>query len=360
MQTKVNENLFEGQSMYVGIDYHKNSWKVTILSEHQEHKTISQNPDPQILASYLKRNFPVANYQAVYEAGFREFQSCRKLRELGINCIVAHAADVPTSEKERLQKTDKSDSRKLARSLRDAQLEAIDVPEPWLESDRALLRQRQRLAKDISRIKNRIKSLLFQFSIDVPKNLTASQTRHRSSSYLQWLKKLKTDHLSLNQVIDNYVRTGEILRKDLLIVNRQIKELSQSSRYDKNFQLLRSTPGIGMIAAMTFLTQIGDIRRFGTVDELCNYIGLVPKMHGSGDRIQVGKLINRGKKEIKIILIEASWIAIRHDPALMSKFNELIKTMPKNKAIIRIARKMLSRIRHVLVHGKEYETGVVK
>ena len=59
MQTKVNDNLFAGQSIYVGIDYHKKSWKVTILGDQYEHKTMSQNPNPEILANYLKRIFQV-------------------------------------------------------------------------------------------------------------------------------------------------------------------------------------------------------------------------------------------------------------------------------------------------------------
>jgi hypothetical protein len=43
----------------------------------------------------------------------------------------------------------------------------------------------------------------------------------------------------------------------------------------------------------------------------------------------------------------------------MARFNELSKRMNKNKAIIRIAKNLLSRIRHVLRHGVEYVPGVV-
>jgi transposase len=111
---------------------------------------------------------------------------------------------------------------------------------------------------------------------------------------------------------------------------------------------------------MTILVQIGDIRRFSSLDELCNYVGLVPSMYGSGDKMQVGKLIHRGRKELKIMLIEAAWEGIRKDPALMLKFNELSRKMHKNKAIIRIARKLLSRIRFVLQSQKPYELSVVK
>ncbi|MDA3904652.1 MAG: hypothetical protein PF484_01115 [Bacteroidales bacterium] len=99
MQTKINNNSFKDQSFYVGIDYHKKSWKVTILGEQYENKTMSQDPSPDILASYLKKNFPGGNYYAVYEAGFSGFESCRKLNQLGVDCKVIHAADVPTTSK---------------------------------------------------------------------------------------------------------------------------------------------------------------------------------------------------------------------------------------------------------------------
>lgn len=360
MRTEITKDSFKDQSFYVGIDYHKKSWQVTILGEQYEHKTMSQNPDPDLLAAYLNRNFPGGNYHAVYEAGFSGFESCRKLNQLGINCLVIHPADVPTSEKEKLQKTDKSDSRKLARSLRSNEFEAIHIPDPELEADRALVRQRFRLVKDVGRTKNRVKSLLFQFGIEIPDRFTASQTRHWSKVYTNWLKGLAIDRLSLRQVLDNYIAIGESQRKDLLLLNKQVRDLSLKEAYKYNYKLLLSVPGIGLMTAMTFLVQIGDIGRFERLDDLCNYIGLVPKMYGSGEKMQVGKMIKRGRKELKIMLIEASWEAIRKDPALMLKFNELSKRMHKNKAIVRIARKMLSRMRFVLLNQQPYELSVVK
>jgi len=360
MRRKINENSFNDQSFYVGIDYHKKSWKVTILDEKHEHKTMSQNPEPKILANYLKRNFPGGNYQAVYEAGFSGFNACRELRELGVECIVIHPADVPTNQKERLQKTDKADSRKLARSLKNDEFDPIHIPERKLEADRALIRQRFRMVKDISRTKNRVKSLLLQFGIDIPARFTSEQTRHWSKVYINWLKELEVEEESLKLTLDNYLRIGEIQRKELLTINRQIRKLSKTEDYQNNCRLLLGIPGIGLMTAMTLLVELGDIKRFKRLDDLCNYVGLVPSMHGSGEKMETGKMVKRGRKALKIMLIEASWQAVRKDPALMMKFNELTKTMKKNKAIIRIARKMLSRIRHVLVHQEEYELAVVQ
>jgi transposase len=359
MQPKVNKNLFDGQSFYIGIDFHKKNWIVTILGEQYEHKTMSQNPDPELLASYLKRNFPGGNYHAVYEAGFSGFEACRKLRQLGVYCDVINAADVPTSQKEKLQKTDPTDSRKLARSLRGNDFKPIDVPEPSLEAERALVRQRFRVMKDVTRTKNRVKSLLFQFNISIPSRFTKAQTRHWSKVYINWLKELEVNHESLKQTLDNYIRIGENQRKELLLVNRQVRALSQTDRYRDNYKLLISAPGVGVMTAMTFLVQIGDIRRFPSMDDLSNYIGLVPTMKGSGERMQTGKMIKRGRKELKIMLIEASWEGLRKDPALMAKFNELVRRMNKNKAVIRIARKMLSRMRYVLLSQNAYKLGIV-
>ena len=360
MQTKVNENLFDGQSIYVGIDSHKKNWEVTISGQEFIHKSFSQDPNPEILASYLKRNFPGARYHAVYEAGFSGFGACRRLHELGIECIVIHPADVPTTHKEKVQKTDRIDSHKLAKMLRGKELEAIHIPDPKLEADRALVRQRYKIMKEVVRTKNRLRSLLFQFGMDVPERFTNPQVRHCSKVYIDWLKNLEFEQESLKQVFDNYLELLNQLRKDLLHVNRQIRTMSRSEDYLNNYNLLISIPGVGLFTAMTFLTEIGDINRFKRLRDLNNFIGLVPSMHNSGDRIHTGKMIKRGRRILKTMLIEASWDAVRLDPVLMAKYNELTRTMKGNKAIIRITRKLLSRIRHVLQFQETYRICTVK
>jgi transposase len=48
------------------------------------------------------------------------------------------------------------------------------------------------------------------------------------------------------------------------------------------------------------------------------------------------------------------------DPALMAKFNKLILRMNKNKAIIRIARNLISRMRYVLLSQESYKIGITE
>ncbi|MCK4992726.1 MAG: transposase, partial [Bacteroidales bacterium] len=80
-------------------------------------KTFSQNPDADILKQNLSKNYPNRNCHSAYEAGFCGFSPHRELINQGIDNIVINPADVPTSDKERKQKEDRRDSRKITRSL---------------------------------------------------------------------------------------------------------------------------------------------------------------------------------------------------------------------------------------------------
>ena len=125
METKRSEVQFDGQEFNLGLDVHHKSWKVTIRTMGMEVKTMVMPPDPVGLHAYMRRNYPGGRYRSVYEAGFSGFWAHRRLIDLGITNSVVHAADVPTSDKERRQKDDIRDSRKLARCLENGELEPI-------------------------------------------------------------------------------------------------------------------------------------------------------------------------------------------------------------------------------------------
>ena len=67
----------------------------------------------------------------------------RKLIELGIKNIVVNPADIPTTDKDRRQKEDARDSRKIAKGLSQNNLTAIYIPDIEKEGDRNLIRYRK-------------------------------------------------------------------------------------------------------------------------------------------------------------------------------------------------------------------------
>ena len=73
-----------------------------------------------------------------YEAGFSGFWAQRQLNELGINCILIHAMDLPKSHKSIHSKTDQVDSKSIGATLQAGLLSAIYIPSVEIEANRQL------------------------------------------------------------------------------------------------------------------------------------------------------------------------------------------------------------------------------
>lgn len=359
MQEKINEKTFEGQSIYVGIDVHKKDWKVTIMTAELSYKTFSSVPKAEKLGAYLTNNFPGGTYYSAYEAGFSGFWLHRELTKLGINSIVVNPADIPTTDKERKQKEDLRDSRKIAHSLRSGQLKSIHIPKETILHDRMLLRTRHALVKDLNRSKNRIKSMLFFLGVNLPERFS-SRGSTWSKPFINWLEELSFENPSAKAGLNAHLDQVRHLRSSILKVTRQIKELAKTSQYQEDARLLISMPGIGLLTAMTLLTELEDISRFKAFEDLCSYVGLVPSTSSSGENEIDTGITPRRNGRLRSALIESAWVAIRNDPALLASYQNLIKRMPGNRAIVRIAKKLLRRMTHVLRKKNCYERGVIK
>ncbi|MDR8394697.1 transposase, partial [Aliifodinibius sp. S!AR15-10] len=218
---------FTGQSIFVGLDTHKKSWKVSIYHAYGFVKSFSQDPDPQLLAKYLRRTFPGADYQVVYEAGCFGFWIQQQLQTLGITCILTHPADVPTSDKQKRRKTDRVDARKLAQELRAGRLVAIYVPSPTALADRMLVRTRAKMVKNQTRLKNQIKSLLTFLGVPIP----FDATQHWSGRFMQWLAALELPDGTATVSLRAYLGLLEDTKKHLTHLTRQLRRLASSAPY---------------------------------------------------------------------------------------------------------------------------------
>lgn len=348
---------FKEQQFFIGIDVHLKSWEVTIRNNNMELKTFSMNPSPTELARYLKRTYPDGCYRSVYEAGFCGYWIHRQLLKLGLENIVIHPADVPTSDKEKQNKTDRIDSRKLARELENNTLKSIYIPGEAHQQLRALRRLRYRQVQNLTRVKNRIKSHLYLNGITIPSHAEFS---HWSGNFIRWLESLEFSVPAGKDYLLICIEELKTCRSRIVKIVMLLRSYCKQLGIDELIGYLRSIPGIGFITAITFYTEIMDIYRFRELDKMSSYVGLVPTTHSSGEHQWNGQLTNRKNSYLRHMLIEASWIAIRKDPAMLIAFNELTRRMSKQKAIIRIARKLLNRIRFVWLNQHSYVPAVVE
>lgn len=353
----LNKLDFTGQKIYVGMDVHKKSWSISIFTEQFEHKTFTQPPEIDVLVNYLCRNFPGASYNSVYEAGYSGFWIHDKLRERNVNCLVVNPADVPTKDKERAGKTDRVDCRKLARSLRSGEIEGIYIPPRSHVEDRSLVRTRQSMVRKQTRCKNQIKSILSFYGIHIPEEIAESNW---SKLFINWIEQVRMEKASGNIALKVHLDELNHIRKIIADLTRSIRALSETEEYRENVRLLKTVPGISTLTAMIFLTELHDISRFKSLDKLSSYVGLIPNTDSSGEKDIKTGITKRHNSMLRGHLIESSWVAVRKDPALTMAFGKLIKKMPKTKAIVHIAKKLLNRIRFVLKNRKEYVPCVVE
>lgn len=346
MKQKDNTINFENQVFYIGIDVHKNSWSVTIRTNHMELKTYSMKPDPKELINYLKRNYPGGTYKSTYEAGFCGFWIHKQLTEGGVDNIVIHAADVPTTHKEKVTKTDKVDSRKLSKELENQNLNAIYVPNDSQQQIRSLCRLRYQATKHSSRLKNRIKGFLHYYGVELPPDIECS---HWSANFIKYLEAGCDKNNPGSEYLLICLDELKAQRKRILELTRSLRRYVRESKGKASdiIRFLISIPGIGFVTAITLYTEIVDISRFSNLDRLASFVGLSPSCSSSGDKEKITGLTSRRNRYLRHLIIEAAWIAARRDPALLKSFTELSKRMKKSNAIIRIARKLLNRIRFV-------------
>lgn len=347
---------FTGQTVFVGLDIHKKSWSVSVYTDYGEYKTFSQPPEPEKLVCFLGHHFPGANYRVVYEAGGFGFWIHEELRRRGVDCIVVNPSDVPTKDKEQRSKRDGVDCRKLARCLRAGELEGIYVPSRSRLEDRSLLRARLWMGGKLVRCKNQIKSLLYFYGIRIPEEFE----RVWSQRFIRWLEGIRmqqgTGQMALRVLIEEF----KYLRSTIVSLDREIRGLASTEAYREWVRLLRTVPGIGTLFAMVLLVELCEIERFPSIDELASFVGLVPEVHASGEKECVGGVTRRRRAYLRWLLIEASWVAVRKDPALMVAFSEYCRRMKKTKAIVKIGRKLLNRIRYVLKNRLEYVVCVIE
>jgi len=189
--------------------------------------------------------------------------------------------------------------------------------------------------------------------ISLPKH-----TSHWGKRLIKYLQGLTVDNgpgrdcllLLLEELLQHRDRTTNILKK-----LRQYVRIYDTPEVFKN---ILSVPGIGFKFGIILYAEIIDMHRFKNFNQLKSFVGLAPSVRGSGDKEYVRGLTFRRNKHLKYVIIEAAWIAIRKDPALLAAYNKLLSRMKAQSAIIRIAKKLLGRIRHVWLNDVPYKTCV--
>jgi transposase len=346
MEKKTKE-LESGKDLFIGIDLHKRTWHVTVRTKEVELFSGSIPGSWKALRRIVDR-YKGNRIRAVYEAGYFGFWLYDRLVEYGIDCTVTPPSLVPQEYGNRV-KTDRRDSRKLAHLLAKELLKRVWVPNEEQRYHRQVSRRRRQLIGNRVRSQNRIKAELRFYGIDIGEcegkwSKVYGENLRRIRFKDRWMQE------SFSRLLEEYEFLTEQINKQTLL----LKELSKTELYRESVAILRSIPGIGLIAAMEFLLELQDVARFRRADQLAAYVGLTPSQYSSAEKVRMGRITGIGKNGLRGTLVEAAWFLIRKDKNMAEKYKAIKARSGAKRAIVAIARILLLRMRRMLLDQNPY------
>jgi transposase len=352
---KVQDFVVKGKEVFVGLEDSKKTWKLAVRCNKMLIHRASMEARYPLLIHYLRNKFPECTIHLIYEAGFKGFNLFDKLTEDGIRCVVI-PPHVVTEPKASRVKTDKIDASRLAYILENHDFkDSCHVPDKERREDRQISRTLIAVQKDIVRTRNRIRKLLAFHGIEASLSDRWSREDFRALKELPLGESLKTSIGVLLTLLEQLWDHRDTLQAHL-------RALCAKERYKKAFTIAMSLPGIGWFTAIRLILELGeDLSYFTTGKKIACFVGLTCSEHSTGETEHKGRITGMGSGFIRSTLIENSWVSIKKDPVLLSKFMRVWRSSgSKKKAIVAVARVLIVRLRACVISGTPYAAGTIQ
>jgi transposase len=256
---------------YIGFDVHKKS--ISFCAKGQdgrildEGKIVARRSDLNAWAQSRSRPW-VGALEATLFTGWIYDQ----LRPMAQELKVAHPAMLKAIAASK-KKNDRIDARKIADLLR-----CNLLPECYMASSRTrelrrLLRYRNLVVRQATRMKNRIAGLLMETG--TPYNKQRLHGRRYFAELLGSLQETPDSVQGLLRISRSQVELFETIQRKL------VQELRSNPELAERVERLMSIDGVGEILALTWVLEIGEVNRFSSIGRAQSYCGLTSAQNNS-------------------------------------------------------------------------------
>jgi transposase len=287
-----------------------------------------------------------------YEAGPTGYGLYRQVRALGHDCAVVAPSLIPKKASERV-KTNRRDAVTLARLLRSGELTSIWVPDAIHEAVRDLVRAREAAAEDHRKKSQQLLSFLLRHG------RIYMGREHWTQAHRRWLAGQKFESPAQQIVFQDAIDAIEVAVTRRRRLEEQLIAMVPSWSMAPLVAAYQAMRGVSFVVAVTFVAEIGDLRRFEKARQLMAFIGLVPSEHSTGDTVRRGGLTLSGNRRARRVLIEAAW-SYRYPARVSVALQKRLDGVPKPareiawKAQIRLC----ARYRRLIALGKKKPVAV--
>jgi transposase len=256
-----------------------------------------------------------------------------------------HFAVIAKSKK----KTDRGDALLLARFLKLDYLPRVVMPDGRVRELRHLFTAREALVKMRQQLKNIGHAALARNGMAVTRGAFATHTGRERLTRLEGLVPVD------RQVLDMTLRQIETVEREIDELERSIVRVG---RHLPGLKRVLQVRGLGLIAAIGVLSEIGDIARFERAKQLASYAGLATTVRQSGATDHRGHITKQGRQRLRGFMVEAVLSMVRN-PAdsrtpLVDFYQRKKQEKGAGKAICATARKLLTVIYTILTKGIDY------
>ena len=339
---------------YVGMDVDKQKIVLARLGAGRENKVIEHviANTPSAVKKYFGSLLGDAEVHATYEAGCFGFGLYRQLSAMGVSVVLAAPGLIPRKPADRV-KTDRRDAHSLALALRAGQLTGIYVPTQQDESVRDYLRMYEAFRGDLRICKQRILQFLLRRSLCYDGGGPWT-VKHR-----HWLSALEFEQPRDRQTLDMYLSQMQELEAKCAEAAAEVESIAAQDCYRQQTKKLTAFKGIKTLIALSFVTDIGDFRRFANARQFMAYLGLVPSERSSGNKRRQGGITKAGNAHLRRLLVEAAWHYRSYHPSSRDLTErrrgvEAAVLSYANRAGRRLNRKYM----HLVLRGKRSQVAV--
>lgn len=292
----------------------------------------------------MKEKLNIQEVLVAYEASGLGYVLYDTLNNTGYKCVILAPTELLRSATGFKKKTDKKDASYIYETIRGYvlagnRLKDIWVPDKELREDRDIVRARFDVAKKITEVKVQIQTLLKKYGIQKDPAIT-----NWSKKFRYWLYYFTTaEESGFSISLLSLLRQLSFLETECKIIDKSLIKLAKKERYKIQFERLIKIKGVGLMTAMTFLTEIGDVTRFKNRKQIGAYLGLVPSSFESGDAFdRKGRITHNGPYRLRSILNQSVWVHLRYNGEERKVYERIIEKNPrrKKKAVVACMRRL--------------------
>jgi len=167
-------------------------------------------------------------------------------------------------------KTDRKDARGIAELIRLGWFRPVHCKSMEAQETRAILTARKLVQKELLETESSLRGILRGFGLKVGK-VTARLFEGR-------IRELVVGHPSLEKIADALLSVRRTLQREFDGFEKRLRAMA---RTDTRARLLMTTPGVGIIVALTFVSAIDDPSRFKSSKAVGALFGLTPTRYQS-------------------------------------------------------------------------------